>query len=58
MAAQGYGALDKMTIIQYGVSSYPSRPAAASVVCWVGPVAPTIGGTGATGRDIWVQTAS
>jgi hypothetical protein len=58
VAAQGFGALDKMTIIQYGSGSYQSRPAAASVVMWVGPVAPTIGGSGAIGRDIWIQTAS
>jgi len=58
MAATGYGALDKLTLVQYTSGAWPARPSSATVVCWVGPSAPGIGGSGATGRDFWVQTAT
>lgn len=41
-----------------GSSSYPARPAGFTSVEWVGPVAPTIGGTGnAVDGDTWIDTA-
>jgi hypothetical protein len=42
-----------------GTSSYPARPAGFTSVEWVGPVAPTIGGTGnaVDGLDTWIDTA-
>jgi hypothetical protein len=42
-----------------GSSSYPARPTGFTSVEWIGPVAPTIGGTGnaVDGYDTWVNTA-
>lgn len=41
-----------------GTSSYPTRPSGFVSVEWVGPVAPTIGGSGALdGYDTWINTA-
>lgn len=41
-----------------GTSSYPARPSGFTSVEWVGPVAPTIGGSGALdGYDTWINTA-
>lgn len=37
-------------------AAYPARPDVAGAVWWVGPVAPDVGGTGATASDVWLNT--
>jgi hypothetical protein len=62
-SAQGTGlrwaSIASEPVIYYdtGSSSYPARPVLATPVMWVGPVAPLIGGIGATdGLDFWRKT--
>ena len=45
------------TTVYYTAGAYPIRPGVATPVLWVGPVAPTIGGSGASDNlDFWRRT--
>jgi hypothetical protein len=62
LAAKASTALTYTTVARVfyntGTSSYPTRPAGFTSVEWVGPVAPTIGGSyAADGYDTWINTA-
>lgn len=52
LGANGMGA------VLHDGDEWPPRPDAIAVI-WIGPVAPTIGGTGAAdGIDIWIPTVT
>lgn len=49
-------AASSLGIVEYADGAWPDRPSDSRIYMWVGPTAPTIGGTGMQdGRDFWLN---